>query len=68
MDRKVDGGMNVGVDREMDGGMDGGMDGIFLLEVKHVCVETSLKKEKDCPPPCLFDRGKRGGDRLSSSD
>ena len=45
-----------GEDGRMDGGMGGGIDRHRLLKVKHVCAQTLLRKEKDCPPPCLFDR------------
>ena len=53
---------------EMHTGLHRGVDGHSLLKVKHVCVETLLKKENECPPPCLFGHGEQGGEGLLSLD
>ena len=64
----MDGGMNGGMNGETGEGMNGGVDRDRLLKVKHVCVQILLRKEMDCPPNCLFDRNKQGGEKLSSPD
>ena len=68
VDGDMDGGMNGRMDGEIHGAVNGGMDGHSLLKVKHVCVETLLKKENECPPPCLFGHGEQGGEGLLSLD
>ena len=50
-----------GLDGKMNGGINEGVDGHNLLKVKHVYVEKLLKKEKECPPPCLFNHSEQGG-------
>ena len=69
----VDGEMGSGIpaggmDGGVDGGMNRGMDGHSSFKVKHVYVHAFLRKEKDCPPPCLFDHETQGGEGLLSSD